>query len=97
MKSFIGNQESWFNERETEIAMKYKAKKESLRAQLRSKQTDQIDQLAAAIGLNSYNVFEDIKLKVRASEASLKEQNTSDDEEVQAEVISGLSKTLVTQ
>ena len=32
LKSFIGNQETWFNEREAEIAMKYKAKKESLRA-----------------------------------------------------------------
>lgn len=54
MKSYIASQEAWYREREAEIVSKYKAKKESLRAQLRSKQTDQINQLAAVIGLDSY-------------------------------------------
>ena len=33
-------QENWLRDREEQIKMRYKAKKESLRAQLRSKQTD---------------------------------------------------------
>ena len=76
--------------------MKYKAKKESMRAQLRSKQTDMIDQLAAAIGLNSYCVFEDIKLQARSSERSLKENTSDDDADFGGDIPSGLSK-LITQ
>ena len=68
------NQANWLREREAEMNMRYKAKKESLRAQLRSKQTDYINQLAAAMGLDSYRVFEEMKLQRRiGSERSLRE------------------------
>ena len=77
-----------------------KAKKESLRAQLRSKQTDWINQLAAAMGLDSYSVFEAMKLHRRrgTSERSQKEQTTSEDEgDLYGELPTGLSKLITNQ
>ena len=103
MKSYTAdieeNQGNWLREREAEINMRYKAKKESLRAQLRSKQTDYINQLAAAMGLDSYRVFEEMKLQRRiGSERSQREQATSDDDgELYGELPTGLSKLIANQ
>ena len=90
---------NWLQEREAELDMRYKAKKESLRAQLRSKQTDYINQLAAAMGLDSYRVFEEMKLQRRiSSERSAREQTTSDDDgDLYGELPTGLSKLITSQ
>ena len=49
--------------------MSYKAKKESLKAQLRSKQTDWVNQLAEALGLDGYSVFEKMKAELAKQSA----------------------------
>ena len=77
--------------------MGYKAKKESLKAQLRSKQTDWVNQLAEALGFDGYSVFEKMKAELaKQSERYQRDETTSDDES-ENELPTAISKLISVQ
>ena len=77
--------------------MSYKAKKESLKAQLRSKQTDWVNQLAESLGLDGFSVFEKMKTELSRQSEKFHRDETSSDDDTDNELPTAISKLINVQ
>ena len=77
--------------------MSYKAKKESLKAQLRSKQTDWVNQLAESLGLDGFSVFEKMKIELSRQSEKFQRDETSSDDDTDNELPTAISKLINVQ